>query len=182
MTNVKNYTDKQLLDRVQGLTSYFWTPDDMWLLFVRSNEDANDQFDDKVYIFKGSSFQFVTSCTTNKGNKGTAVMEADQWNYESYAYGLHRGKMEALRQVKGVPYRRDYTVDGKTNPTTEIKTDLIFLNIHGATYNKGSKQVATKIGGWSEGCLVLNNNADYERMVKMAKDQAKVSMVLINEF
>jgi hypothetical protein len=70
MTNVKNYTDKQLLDRVQGLTSYFWTPDDMWLLFVRSNEDANDQFDDKVYIFKGSSFQFVTSCTTNKGNKG----------------------------------------------------------------------------------------------------------------
>jgi hypothetical protein len=182
MTNVKNYTDKQLLDRVQGLTSYFWTPDDMWLLFVRSNEDANDQFDDKVYIFKGSSFQFVTSCTTNKGNKGTAVMEADQWNYDCYAYGLHRGKMEALRQVKGVPYRRDYTVDGKTNPTTEIKTDLIFLNIHGATYNKGSKQVATKIGGWSEGCLVLNNNADYERMVKMAKDQAKVSMVLINEF
>ena len=182
MTNVKSYTDKQLLDRVQGLTSYFWTPTDMWLLFVRSNEDANDLFDDKVYIFKGTSFQFVTSCTTNKGNKGTAVMVADQWNYESYAYGLHRGKMEALRQVKGIPYRRDYTVDGKTNPTTEIKSDIIFMNIHGATYNKGSQQVATKIGGWSEGCLVLNNNPDYERMVKMAKDQAKVSMVIINEF
>ena len=45
-------------------------------------------------------------------------MVADQWNYESYAYGLHKGKMEALRQVKGIPYRRDYTVDGKTNPTT----------------------------------------------------------------
>jgi len=182
MSNVKNYTDKQLLDRVQSLPTYKNIPSDMWLAFVASNEDAYDQFDDKVYIFKGPSFQFVTSCTTNKGNKGTAVMCADQWNYESYAYGLHRGKMEALRQVKGVPYRRDYTVDGKTNPTTEIKTDIIFMNIHGATYNKGSKQVATKIGGWSEGCLVLNNNPDYERMIKMAKDFSSVSICLINEF
>ena len=182
MTNVKNYTDKQLLDRVQGLTSYFWTPDDMWLAFVASNEDAYDQFDDKVYIFKGSSFQFVTSCTTNKGNKGTAVMCADQWNYDCYAYGLHRGKMEALRQIKGVPYRRDFTNDLKTNPTTEIKTDNIFMNIHGAIYNKGSQQVATQIGGWSEGCLVLNNNTDYERMVKLAKDYPSVSTCLINEF
>jgi hypothetical protein len=61
-------------------------------------------------------------------------------------------------------------------------TDLIFLNIHGATYNKGSQQVATQIGGWSEGCLVLNNNPEYERMVKMAKDQPRVSIVLLNEF
>jgi hypothetical protein len=109
-------------------------------------------------------------------------MEADRWNYDCYAYGLHRGKMEALRQVAKVPYRRDYTADGKTNPTTNIMDNIIFMNIHGATYNKGSQQVATQIGGWSEGCLVLNNNPDYERMVHMAKDQAKVSIVLINEF
>jgi hypothetical protein len=182
MSNVKSYTDKQLLDRVKGLKSYKSIPSDMWLLFVRSNEDGNNIFDDKCYIFKGSAFQYVTSCTTNKGNKGTAVMEADQWNYDSYAYGKHRGKMEALRQIKGVPYRRDYTKDGKTNPTTAVMTDLIFLNIHGATYNKGSQQVATQIGGWSEGCLVLNNNPEYERMVKMAKDQPRVSIVLLNEF
>jgi hypothetical protein len=182
MSNVKNYTDKQLLDRVKSLSNYKNIPSDMWLLFVRSNEDANNVFDDKVYIFKGSSFQFVTSCTTNKGNKGTAVMEFDRWNYDSHAYGLHRGKMPALRQVKGIPYRRDFTNDFKTNPTTEIKTDIIYMNIHGATYNRGSKQVATKIGGWSEGCLVFNNNADYERMIEMAKDQPKVSIVLINEF
>ena len=80
MSNVKSYTDQQLLDRVEALKTYHGIPLAMWLLFVRSNEDANDLFDDKVYIFKGSDFQFVTSCTTNKGNKGTAVMEADQWN------------------------------------------------------------------------------------------------------
>ena len=182
MTNVKNYTDKQLLDKAKSLPTFKFIPAGIWLLFVRSNEDSNNVFDDKVYIFKSEAFQFVTSCTTNKGNKGTAVMEFDRWNYDSHAYGLHRGKMEALRQIKGVPYRRDFTNDLKTNPTTEIKTDNIFMNIHGATYNKGSQQVATQIGGWSEGCLVLNNNTDYERMVKLAKDYPSISTCLINEF
>lgn len=182
MSNVKNYTDQQLLARVKSLHNYKSIPTEMWLLFVRSNEDANNVFDDKVYIWIGEKFQFVTSCTTNKGNKGTAVMEADRWNYDCYAYGLHRGKMEALRQIGKIPYRRDYTNDLKTNPTTEIMDNIIFMNIHGATYNKGSQQVATQIGGWSEGCLVLNNNSDYERMIRMAKNQPKVSISLINEF
>jgi hypothetical protein len=182
MSNVKNYTDQQLLERVMSLDTFKTLPPNLWLLFIRSNEDENNVFDDKAYILKFNQFQFVTSCTTNKGNKGTAVMEAGAWYYDSYAYGLHRGKMPALRQVKGIPYRRDFTNDLKTNATTEIKTDIINMNIHGATYNKGSQQVATQIGGWSEGCLVLNNNPDYERMIKMAKDQAKVSICLINEF
>jgi len=182
MSNVKNYNDKQLLDRVMSLKSFTFIPAGLWLLFVRSNEDQNNVFDDKCYVFKFNEFQFVTSCTTNKGNKGTAVMEAGAWYYDSYAYGLHRGKMPALRQVKGIPYRRDFTNDLKTNPTTEVKRDLINMNIHGATYNKGSKQVATQIGGWSEGCIVFNNNPDYERMIKMAKDFQFVSICLINEF
>ena len=179
---VRSYTDKELLDHVKALPSFNGFPGEPWLLFVRSKEDTNDRFDDKVYMFQLDQFIMVTSCTTNKGNKGTAVMEADRWNYDCYAYGLHKGKMEALRQIAKVPYRRDNTADGKTNPTTEIMDNIIFMNIHGATYNKGSQQVATKIGGWSEGCLVLNNNPDYEKMVKIAKDQAKVSICLINEF
>ena len=152
------------------------------MLFVRSQEDTNDRFDDKVYLFQLDQFIMVTSCTTNKGNKGTAVMEAGAWYYDAYAYGLHKGKMPAIRQVKGVPYRRDYTNDLKTNPTTEIKKDIIYMNIHGATYNHGSKQVAQRIGGWSEGCLVLNNNADYEKIVSICKRYGKTSIVLINEF
>jgi hypothetical protein len=182
MTNVKNYTDQELLNRVMSLKSFTFIPAGLWILFVRSNEDQNNVFDDKAYIFKFNQFQFVTSCTTNKGNKGTAVMCADQWNYDSFAYGLHKGKMEALRQVKPIPYQRDFTNDLKTNPTTEIKSNIINMNIHGATYNRGSKQVATQIGGWSEGCIVFNNNTDYEKMIKMAKDYSAVSICLINEF
>lgn len=182
MTNVKNYNDQQLLQKAMSLPSFKFIPSGLWLYLVRSNEDQNDVFDDKCYVFKFNQFQFVTSCTTNKGNKGTAVMVADEWNYDAYCYGLHKGKMEALRQVKRIKYQRDFTPDGKTNPTTEIKTDIINMNIHGATYNKGSQQVAQNIGGWSEGCIVLNNNPDYERMIKMAKDYSAVSIVLINEF
>lgn len=179
---VRSYTDKELLDHVKALPSFNGFPGDPWLLFVRSKEDTNDRFDDKVYMFQLDQFIMVTSCTTNKGNKGTAVMEAGAWYYDSYAYGLHKGKMPALRQMKGVPYRRDFTNDLKTNPTTEIKKDIIYMNIHGATYNQGSKQVATRIGGWSEGCLVLNNNADYEKVVNICKRYPKTSIVLINEF
>lgn len=182
MSNVKNYSDSDLLKHVMGLKTFKFIPAGLWLLFVRSNEDQNNVFDDKVYIWKFNQFQLVTSCTTNKGNKGTAVMESGAWYYDSYAYGLHRGKMPALRQVKGIPYRRDFTNDLKTNPTTEVKRDLINMNIHGSTYNQGSKQVSTKIGGWSEGCLVLNNNPDYEKLISMAKLQSAVSICLINEF
>jgi hypothetical protein len=179
---VRSYTDKELLDHVKALPSFNGFPGEPWLLFVRSQEDTNDRFDDKVYMFQLDQFIMVTSCTTNKGNKGTAVMEAGSWYYDAYAYGLHKGKMPAIRQVKGVPYRRDYTNDLKTNPTTEIKKDIIYMNIHGATYNHGSKQVAQRIGGWSEGCLVLNNNADYEKIVSICKRYGKTSIVLINEF
>ena len=48
MTNVKNYTDKQLLDRVKSLSNYKNIPSDMWLLFVRSNEDGNNSFETAV--------------------------------------------------------------------------------------------------------------------------------------
>ena len=47
MSNVKNYTDKQLLDRVMSLKSFTFIPAGLWLLFVRSNEDQNNVFDDK---------------------------------------------------------------------------------------------------------------------------------------
>lgn len=113
MTNVKNYNDQQLLKKAMSLPSFKFIPAGLWLYLVRSNEDQNDVFDDKCYVFKFNQFQFVTSCTTNKGNKGTAVMVADEWNYDAYCYGLHKGKMEALRQVKRIKYQRDFTPDGK---------------------------------------------------------------------
>ena len=39
---VKNYTDKQLLDRVKSLESFKEIPDDYWLIFVRSANPISD--------------------------------------------------------------------------------------------------------------------------------------------
>lgn len=179
---VRNYTDKQLLDRVKQLPNYTYIPPYIWILGVRSNEDLTDTYDDKFYIFKGEQFLFVTTGTTNKGLKGTAVMLADMWHYDVYKYGLHRQKMKALRQVKPIPYTRDFDNDGKTDIVGRIFTDIIYMNFHGSTYNEGSANVSPKIGGWSEGCQVVQKNTDYEKIIKLCKNQSSVTYCLINEF
>ena len=66
-TNVRAYTDKELLARVSELPDFNGIPEGYWPLFVRSQEDEFDRFDDKVYLFKDKNFVMVTSCTTNKG-------------------------------------------------------------------------------------------------------------------
>lgn len=179
---VRAYTDKELLDRVKKLPNFQYIPHDVWILGVRSKEDLTDQYDDKFYLFRGEQFLMVTSGTTNKGLKGTAVMLADIWHYEVYKYGLHRQKMKALRQVKPIPYTRDHNQDGKTDVVGQIYTDIIYMNFHGSTYNEGSTNVSPKIGGWSEGCQVCNKNTDYEKIIRLCKNQASVTYCLINEF
>jgi hypothetical protein len=182
MNNVRNYTTKQLLDRYKSLDTFKYVPKDIHLMFVRSNEDGNDIPDDKCYVFNHEECIDVIPCTTNKGNKGTAVMLSNHINYDAHKFGLHRKKMRALRQIKEIPYQRDFTKDGKTNPTGTIFRDVIFMNIHGMTYNEGSKIKATKIGGWSEGCLALADNEKYEKMIDMTEHQKAVTSVVLDEW
>jgi len=181
-TNVRSYTDKQLLDHVKYLQSFKYYPTGYWAIMVRSEEDAPNQFDDKFYLFEGTKFVSVTSCTTNKGLNGTAVIRSNVFNYDTHTYGLHRGKMPALRQVKPIEYYRDRNKDGKTDETGQIYRDIIYVNIHGATYRRGSKQIATRIDGWSEGCIVLNDNAYYENFINLVKNQKYFSFVILKEF
>jgi hypothetical protein len=90
--------------------------------------------------------------------------------------------MRALRQVKSVPYQRDLDKDGKTDETGVIYNDIIYMNIHGATYIKGSDLIAKKIGGWSEGCLVHNDNDLYEKMIGLLEHQQAVTSVVLKEW
>lgn len=179
---VRKYKDKELLDKAKSLVNYQYIPHDYWAIAVRSNEDETDKFDDKIYMYRGEQFVMVTSCTTNKGLKGTAVMKANVWNYDAYKYGLHRGKQKALRQVKEIPYYRDNDFDGKTDASGTEYRNIINMNIHGATYVEGSKLVREKIGPWSEGCIVLNKHEDYEKFIALAKNQPTFTLCLIDEF
>ena len=182
MSNVRSYTSEELLKSVSELPTFKGIPETYWMIFVRSNEDENDSFDDKCYLFRGSKFVMVTSCTTNKGNKGTGVVLAGRWNYGAWRIGKHKGKVQAGVQNTGFEYARDFTADKKTNPTSEIKSDIRGFNFHPATYDINSQITKTSVGGWSEGCFVLNKTPDYLKMINFVKPQKVWSMVLIDEF
>ena len=180
-TNIKSYTDKQLLDKVRLEPNFKGFPNKLWNVAIRSTEDANDSFDDKIYTFNGETFISVSSCTTNKGNKGTAVMCTGLF-YDSFEYGLHKQKTPALRQIKAIPYRRDYTADKKTNPTTIVYNDIIYTNIHSASHDLNQQIVKTNIGEWSEGCIVLNDIPYYKEWIKKFKLVGSVTFCLLDEF
>jgi hypothetical protein len=182
MNNVKSYTDEQILKRVKELKNYKSIPETYWICAIRSSEDETDKFDDKVYLFYGEKFISVTSCTTNKGNKGTGVVEADVWNYGAYSVGRHKGKALAGVQRIGFPYRRDFTTDGKTNATTEIMNDIRGFNFHAASHDLTQKVIKTNIGGWSEGCIVCNDIQAFSKIMTKLQPQKVFSMVILNEF
>ena len=124
-TNVRNYTSTELLNKAKSLKSFKAIPDGYWFLGVRSNEDAPNVFDDKGYLFRNEQFIKVFPMTTNAGtpylqggflkyNKvGTAHVKANEWYYDLWKYGLHRGKMPALVQVGNILIFRDGDMDNK---------------------------------------------------------------------
>ena len=65
MTNVKNYTDRQILDRVKSLKSFKGIPQGYWIVGVRSEDDAPNKYDDKFYLFNGEQFVKVVKTKKN---------------------------------------------------------------------------------------------------------------------
>jgi len=188
MSNVKNYTDQEILDRLSVCEGWKGLPDkgiiDVW---VRSNEDEYDRFDDKVYTFfcedNIATFAMVCTGTTNAGaeglkhfdkynREGCAVLNGNQIVYNSHGYGLHKGKYPAYRQVRPFPYYRDGDKDNKAEEIGEIHNDIIGANCHKAGW------YSTYIGGWSVACLVRNQQAQFDAWMKfMAKRPLTVAIL-----
>lgn len=192
-SNVRGYDDSELLDRVKSLDSFNGIPKNYWILGVQSNEDAFNRFDDKFYIFKGEKFIMVTYGTTNAGKNGLkaygkynkhgfAVIKTDEWFYCLWKFGKHKGKMDALRQVKKIKYYRDGDKDDKVEEIGKMHEGIIGINFHTNTYNKMVKGVKELIGGWSLGCQVCNHLAQYYKIIELVKKQSNVTYCLIKEF
>ena len=176
-TKVKKYTDKQLLNYVKALPSFKKIPKGRWLLGVRSNEDVYNTYDDKIYEFEGEKFIRVVTATTNAGagvlrggylkynKKGVAVLKANEWYYNVWSYGKHRGKMPALRQVgRRVKVYRDGNKNKKSEELGKYELGWYGINYHTNTYNfslANSKIVNWLIGHWSAGCQVVNDRKAY---------------------
>ena len=190
---VRNYTNKQLLDRVKKISNYRGIPNDYWIIGVRSKEDVSDRFDDKFYLFKGNVFISVMSGTTNPGkkvllnylkynNEGAFVLKSDYWHHNIWRYGLHRGKMPALKQVGLVYGYRDNNRDLKSNELGKLYSGYYGINFHKANYGKASSFKRLIIGGWSAGCQVANDSDKYDRWINILKHSESISYCLLKEF
>ena len=194
MTNVRSYTDKELLERARNIENFSGFPEDYWLLGVRSSEDENNKFDDKIYLFKGEEFGgIVTSATTNAGDpalkgfekysdKGTFVLKSDFWHYNMWRYGLHKGKMPALRQASSVVGYRDGNKNNKNEEIGNPVKGWFGINFHASSYNLSSKHIREDIGWWSAGCQVVNDLQKYNKILNKVKNQDRVSYLLLKEF
>lgn len=189
---VKNYTDQELLNRVKSLASFKTLPKDYWLLGIRSKDDQFNTFDDKFYLWNGDKFVLVCTGTTNAGAnglkefdkygaKGTAHVKSNEWYYDVWQFGWHKGKVEALKQVRPFLICRDADKDNSVDEN-EASLEMCGINFHPNTYDMNDMRVKTLIGGWSLGCQVANNLEMYKQIINKTKGQKSVTYCLLSEF
>ena len=193
MTNVRAYTDHQLLNRVRSLETFRGIPNDYWIIGVRSNEDEFNKFDDKFYLFNGRQFVKVMPGTTNAGSKGlkefhtyneegVAVLKADHMVYNFWERGMHRGKILAFRQRAPWPYYRDNNYNDKNEEIGLVHNNIIFANFHPASYLKGDETPKEDINGWSLACQVPQIRRDFDDVMNYTEGQQLLTYALLNEF
>lgn len=195
-TNVKSYTDKQILDKVKSLSSYKRTLGIPLLVGVQSLEDAYDEFDDKFYLFdENDKFVMVTSGTTNAGAtglrdflkwspKGTGIWKTNQFYKKCFKYGLTKGQ-ECLRLDTQILHYRDNNKNQKIDETGMVYESNTLAHFHGIDFDKPlniSKKVAKRIGGYSVMCMVANVQQDYAKIINFVKPFEYVDYALIKEF
>lgn len=195
MSNVRNYTTDQLLNKVKSLPSFKGIPKGYWILGARSNEDTPNKYDDKGYLFRGEQFIKVFPMTTNPGtpileggylkyNKvGAAVVKADEWYYDVWKFGLHQGVQPALRQVGKFIVFRDGNKNGKSEEIgIPITGSNYGINFHSISNNITVNKIGENVGGYSAGCQVVNNVEQYRMVINMVKNQNLITYCLLNEF
>jgi len=171
-TNVKNYTSLQIIERVESLPTFKGWVKGKYSFWVRSSEDAFNEFDDKAYNFeclqegKRPVFKSVNTGTTNAGKEGLlnfqkyklsgcAILKSDYMVYGSHGWGMSKGKI-AYRQIKPWPYFRDNNKNKKSEEYGKEYNNIIHAHQHGAGV------ASTQIDGWSIACLVRNIQKEYQ--------------------
>lgn len=200
MTNVRVYSDSELLERVEHVGGKIPNKGKYLLIGVQSQEDAFNVFDDKFYVFDGPEFKQVSTGTTNAGKtallffkdynlpNGTAVWKTDQWCPNLFSRGYHKfkrpdGGMRALRQRKPIQFYRDKNKNEQVDELGILYEDIIYANMHGVDYNPFSNITRKFIDDWSFGCQVWNRMGDYRQMINAVWKRNKfVDYALLKEF
>lgn len=194
MTNVKQYTDSQLLDRVAYIGGTVPNKGKYLVIGVQSEEDAFNKFDDKFYVFDGTEFMLVTTGTTNAGKtalhhfdqynlSGVAVWKTNQFVKDCFFPGYHKGRMKALRQHSAIEFYRDSDKDDKIEEQGHLYKDIIYAHFHGVDYNFFNDTIRHNINGWSFACQVCNRMYDYRQIINAAWARNKaVDYALLKEW
>jgi len=194
MSNVRQFTDKELLEKVKSIGGTIPNTGKYLIIGVQSLEDEFNVFDDKFYVYDGSHFIMASSGTTNCGKtalqnfddyklEGAAVWKTNQFIKDCYIPGLHKQKMKALRQNKPIYFYRDTDKDEKAEEQGKLYYDIIYANMHGVDYDPFSEVIKQNINGWSFACQVWNRMSDYKLMIKATWARNKpVDYALLKEW
>lgn len=181
---MKKYTIEELKEQFKKL-GYKWLP--FMLIGIRSNNDEPNKFDDTFILVNGDEIKAFPN-TTNPGvfwlknpinTKGSAVLKPNQY-VDCWALGLHRGKYEALVQVRDVVVYRDRDRDVKSEETAVTDKGCFGINIHRA--NAGT--VTQMVDKNSAGCQVFQNSKDFDYVISECKKsgQKYFTYTLLKEF
>lgn len=160
----------------------FTRPYELNLIGVRSPEVRSDAFDDGLYVLYKTDqgkWQFhLYRITTDPGTywlnhplqvEGTAILKEGQY-LNAYQIGLHRGQYMALVQRKPVTIFRDYDRNAVLDfYNGRESTGLFGINIHRSSIYGTS----LKVGKWSAGCQVFQNNADFIAFMGLCEHHRK---------
>lgn len=151
---------------------FFAAPYALNLFGIRMGYDTVDQFNDllgvawvdefkgsHVIIHQGTTLPGLYYLKTKKLNKnGTFILQPGQY-LNCWEIGPHNGKYDALRQVKGYPFRgwRDGDMDGAFDIDGMTFTDVSGLNMHTTSF----KTEVARVGAYSAGCQVRKNHLDH---------------------
>lgn len=195
MNNVRQFTNKELLEKVESLHNGKIPNRGKYLVIgVQSLENASNLFDDKFYVFDGPDFKMVSTGTTNVGItalkhfkdynlSGAAVWKTNQFIQDCYIPGWHKGRMKALRQNKPIWFYRDFDMDDIAEEKGPEYYQIIYANMHGVDYDPFSEKIVQNINGWSFACQVWNRMADYRQMIKATWTRNKtVDYALLKEW
>lgn len=129
------------------------------IIGIRHSRHVTNKFDDTlalIYKINGKWTMVYIPCTTDPGlgpmknplPKGRAVLVPGQYR-GCFALGKHRGKEEALVQVKPVQVYRDKNRDAYMD-YVDPEWGNFGINIHWSSQTTTS----TQVDNWSEGCQV----------------------------
>lgn len=169
---------KEQLEKATKAKGYVWfeTGDyNFNLISVRTTDSdaVTNKFDDRMTLTYKVNGQWVTKSwpiTTDPGKTqvvnyqnslGVARLKPGQYR-GSHALGKHKGKYEALVQVKNVTVYRDKNKDMTYDEST-TSTGLYGINIHKSGTN------SENVDDWSAGCQVFKKTSDFDEFMTIIK-------------